>query len=184
MLDNAMNDNWLGTDTKTAIQNSYNKWVADKAKELGDDDTSILSGYGVNTADTTTTIDPSIATRANVYNVTDVQKSNNQNEYTDRILEVSKNWGNDMNGTFVNFNYGAYGLTSKGDIFVFWNGKWYKTDYKSDYDVMKNTGITPYSEYGSYGHTTKSFYNEFGAPLKKYGGTKGGSAGVVTEVKE
>jgi hypothetical protein len=177
MLNNAQKDKWLSEETIKAIEARYKELI----KKLSDQDETTLSGYGVNTDNTKTTIDPSKSTRANVYNVIDVVKSKGQNEYIDRILEVSKNWGNDKNGTLVNFNYNVG--NPKGEIFVFWNGKWYLTDFKGANDAKKTTGAK--AVYGvEKNDKYADFYDAFNAPLKKYGGTKGGSAGVAPEVKE
>lgn len=53
------------------------------------------------------------------------------------LLEQSKTWGKEHNGTYVDFNYG------KGEaMYVFYNGKWYKTNKTEE--ALENEGITAY----------------------------------------
>ncbi len=149
MYNNAMNNDWMSTDTKTEIYNSYKKWLeeynadedADR-KEVPYEDQITLQGMGVNLSDTSSVIDPQHATIASVYGIIDVKRGDKQNAYINRILEVSKKWDNSMNGTLVSFNYGAG--NPKGEIFVYWNGRWYQTDFIGANDAKKQTGNPVY----------------------------------------
>lgn len=59
----------------------------------------------------------------------DVSKGKKQTEHVQSILNESATWGEDMNGTIRNFNYGAIAGNNKGNYLVFYNGKWYPTEY-------------------------------------------------------
>lgn len=68
-----------------------------------------------------------------------VKKGDNQTTYVDAILQKSQSWGSERNGTYVDFNYGFTSSSgSPGTVFVFYNGKWYPTNYsrKSAYDEV------------------------------------------------
>jgi hypothetical protein len=164
MYNNAMNNDWMSTDTKTEIYNSYKKWLeeynadedADR-KEVPYEDQITLQGMGVDLSDTSSVIDPQHATLASVYGVIDVVRGEDQAKYINRILEVSKNWDNSMNGTLVSFNYGSG--NPKGEIFVYWNGRWYQTDFVGANDAKKQTGNPVY---GTKNDKYKSFYAHFG----------------------
>lgn len=65
------------------------------------------------------------------------KKAGNQTRSLANVLEQSKTWGTNRNGTYVDFNDG------KGSaIYVFKDGKWYKTNKTEN--SLKSEGITLY----------------------------------------
>lgn len=71
--------------------------------------------------------DTKTATAENIVGTLDVAQGEKQTEHVRNILAESKYWGADKNGTVVDFNYGQKLGSNKGNIFVFYNGKWYQT---------------------------------------------------------
>ena len=67
----------------------------------------------------------------------DVSKGKKQTEHVQSILNESATWGEDMNGTIRNFNYGLNSGNNKGNYLVFYNGKWYPTKYTKDDMFLK-----------------------------------------------
>ncbi len=59
----------------------------------------------------------------------DVATGKEQTAHVENILEKSKSWGADKNGTIENFNYGINAGLNSGNYFVFYNGRWYPTEY-------------------------------------------------------
>ena len=158
MLTDYVSGGFLTKTQADEIRNEFN------IVDTGSEEKGIreLEGFGVNINDTASVINPEIDSALNVYNIIDVTEGTAQRNYINRVLAVSKDWDNSMNGTFVNFNYGLNAVNSKGDIFVFYNGKWYQTNYKSEGKVYRDTGKVVYAEGGDSLSIPNRFYDKFG----------------------
>ena len=111
-----------------------------------------MQAYGV--TNNSKAVNPKVMTSAAMYDYLDVAEGKAQGDYIDRIFEVSKNWDNSMNGTFVNFNYGL-NFGGLRNVFVFYNGKWYKTN-------LDAAGIQARSADGKFYANNFDFYKKFG----------------------
>lgn len=98
-----------------------------KAQEK--DFNNFISTKNVNTGGKV--FDSSTDSASSIENNLNVSKGGNQTKFLERVLSVSKTWGKEKNGTIVDFNYGAVNLfgNNKGNYFVFYDGKWYETNY-------------------------------------------------------
>ena len=105
-------------------------------------------------------LNPQTITATGIMSKMDVKSGDEQTKYLNRILELSKTWGEDMNGTLVDFNYGA---GDKAHIYLFYNGKWYKTKYTRRSASRSEYKNRFYSQANTKGEARgNDFYSHFG----------------------
>lgn len=111
-------------------------------------------------------LNPKTITASAALGEMDVKENQKQIAYAQRVIDVSKNWDASMNGTLVDFNFGG---AKDPEIYVFFNGQWYKTTYsrkdaKNHYGDRFYSQGNPRSVFGQEDWLRgKSFYEEFGA---------------------
>lgn len=126
---------YLESNKETIGEDAYQKYIdamsgvtVASPKITDEEYAKIISDYNVrpngSVFDTKTSSAEDILATLNVY------KGEEQTDHVARILAESKTWGADKNGTIKTFNYGNQAGDSKGNYFVFYNGKWYQTNYK------------------------------------------------------
>ena len=128
----------MGDDVYQKHVDSEGKLTVESAKLSDQEYAQLITKYNVNANGSV--FDTKTATADEILSTLDVYEGEEQTEHIERLLAESKTWGADKNGTVQTFNYGYQAGKSKGNYFVFYNGKWYQTNYTQGEWVRKVVG--------------------------------------------